>query len=212
MGTPVVSQTVLPPEPGAATNPWTVECPPDGGMAGLIECYDNVNNASAFIAALMIDQINNNPAVTDAIIAAINKNGSALPLLGTTNGTPAVSPQVGQYIQLVGTLDYTSTVTSALLSLGVLPVGDWDCWLWATFTSTAITGAQYSLNPLPAGFAANPFASNYAATWPGNAILSSMVVEALTSGDSLIVADTSVAATSGSSGVMTVNFAARRRR
>lgn len=190
---------------------WPPGCPP-GGMDGLIQCYDNLNNASAFIAQLMIDQINNNPAVAEAMTQALVKGGFALPLLGTTNGTPATPPQVGQYVQLSATLPYTATVTSAFLTLGTLPAGDWNCWLWATFTSTAITGAQYSLNPLPAGFAANPFASNYAATWPGNAILFSMVVEALTSADSLIVADTSVAATSGSSGVMTVNFAARRMR
>ena len=189
--------------------PWE-GCPP-GGMAGLIECYDNLNNASAFIAQLMIDQINNNPAVAEAMTQALVKGGFALPLLGTTNGTPAVSPQVGQYIQLSATLPYTATPAQANLSLGVLPAGDWDCWLWATFTSIT-SGAIYSLNPLPAGFAANPYASSNAAVWPPQMILSSMTVEALTSADSLIVANTQVAASSGQSGVMTVNFAARRRR
>lgn len=185
-------------------------CAPDAG-AGLIQCYDDVNQATAFISAILIDLINNNPAVAEAMIEAMTKTGSALPLLGVTNGTPATPPQVGQYIQLSAELSYTATVTSQLLSLGVLPAGDWDCWLWATFTS-AINGAQYSLNPLPAGFAANPLASNFSTIWPQTAILSSMTVEALTSIDSLIVADTSVAATSGLSGTMTVNFAARRRR
>lgn len=193
------------------SSPWPMPgCAPDITQ-GLIQCYDDINAAAALISTLMIDQINNNPAVAQAIIQAIEKSGSALPLLGTTNGTPAIAPQVGQYVQLTATLAYTATPAQALLSLGVLPAGDWDCWLWATFTS-AINGAQYQLNPLPAGFAANPFASNFSAIWPGNAILSSMTVEALTSGDSLIVADTSVAATSGQSGTMTVNFAARRRR
>lgn len=184
-------------------------CAPD--FTALAQCYDDINAAADLIARLMIDQINNNPAVTQAIIDAIEKNGSALPLLGTTNGTPAVTPQVGQYVQLSAELPYTSAVTSALLTLGVLPAGDWDCWLWATFTS-AVQGAQFVLNPLPAGFAANPAASLIYGTAPANAILSSMTVEALTSGDSLIVADTSAAATSGLSGTMTVNFAARRRR
>lgn len=180
-------------------------------LAALQACYDDLAKAMAFVSALMVDLLNNDPAVAAATIQAIEKSGSALPLLGVTNGTPAVTPQVGQYVQLTGTLNYTATVTSASLSLGVLPAGDWDCWLWATFTS-AINGAQYSLNPLPSGFAANPFASNFSTIWPQTAILSSMTVEALTSGDSLIVADTSVAATSGQSGTMTVNFAARRRR
>ena len=196
--------------PVPTSTPWVGECP-QGGMDGLINCYDDVNKATAFLSALFIDQINNNPAVAEAMIQALTKSGYALPLLGVTNGTPAIAPQVGQYIQLSATLPYTSSVTSALLQLGVLPAGDWDCWLWATFTS-AINGAQLWLTPLPPGFAANPFASNYSAVWPGNAVLSTMQVEALTAGDSLIVADTSVAATSGQSGTMTVNFAARRRR
>lgn len=184
-------------------------CPPT--MGGLQQCYDDINNASAFLSALFIDQINNNPAVAEAMIQAITKSGYALPLLGVTNGTPAIAPQVGQYIQLSGTLPYTATPTAGLLSLGVLPPGDWDCWLWATFTSIT-SGAFYSLNPLPPGFAANPYASTNAATLPPQVILSSMTVEALTSVDSLIVADTQVVASSGQSGVMTVNFAARRMR
>ena len=186
------------------------DCPP-GGMAGLIQCYDNLNNASAFIAQLMLDQINNNPAVAEAMTQALVKGGFALPLLGVTNGTPAVAPQVGQYIQLSGTLDYTATPAQANLNLGTLPAGDWLCWMWATFTSIT-SGAFYSLNPLPAGFAANPYASTNAATLPPQVILSTMTVEALTSVDSLIVADTQVVASSGQSGVMTVNFAAKRTR
>ena len=194
----------------APQTPWTGDCPPSG-MDGLIECYDNVNNASALIAALMIDQINNNPAVMEAFIQQLNRTGNAVPLLGTTNATPAVAPQVGQYLQLSAELPYTATPAAALLSLGVLPPGDWLCWMWATFTSIT-SGAFYSLNPLPPGFAANPYASTNAATLPPQVILSTMTVEALTSVDSLIVADTQVVASSGQSGVMTVNFAAKRTR
>lgn len=190
--------------------PMVPGCPP-GDLDALMACYNDVNAAMDFLSRLIIDLLNNNPAVAEAIIQAIEKSGSALPLLGVTNGTPAVAPQVGQYIQFSGTLDYTSSVASAQLSLGVLPAGDWDCWLWATFTA-AVQGASYSLNPLPAGFAANPAASFIYGTAPANAILSGMTVEALTSGDSLIVADTQAAATSGQTGTMTVNFAARRRR
>lgn len=192
-----------------ATDLALVDCPP--GMGGLQQCYDDVNNASAFLAQIFIDQLNNNPAVAQAMIEALTRFGYALPVLGTTNGTPATSPQVGQYIQLVGTLPYTATPAAAMLSLGVLPAGDWDCWLWATFTSVT-AGAFYSLNPLPPGFAANPYASTNSVTLPPTTVLFSMQVEALTSADSLIVADTQVVASSGQSGVMTVNFAARRRR
>ena len=189
--------------------PWAGDCPP--GMGGLQRCYDDLNNASAFLAQIFIDQLNNNPAVAQAMIEALTRFGYALPLLGTTNGTPAVSPQVGQYIQLSAELPYTATPTAGMLSLGMLPPGDWLCWLWATFTSIT-SGAFYSLNPLPAGFAANPYASTNAATLPPQVILSTMTVEALTSADSLIVADTQVVASSGQSGTMTVNFAAKRTR
>lgn len=185
-------------------------CAP-GDMNSLTQCYDDLANASDLISKLMIDLINNDPNVTQAIIDAINKNGSALPLLGVTNGAPATSPQVGQYIHLTGTLAYTATPAQAFLSLGVLPPGDWDCWLWATFTSVT-AGAQYQLLPLPAGFAANPYASTNSVVWPPQMILSSMMVEALTTLDSLIVVDAAAAASSGQSGTMTVNFAARRRR
>lgn len=186
-----------------------LDCPP--GMGGLQQCYDDLNNASAFLAQIFIDQLNNNPAVAQAMIEALTRFGYALPVLGVTNGTPAASPQVGQYVQLSATLSYTATPAAALLSLGVLPPGDWLCWMWATFTSIT-SGAIYLLNPLPAGFAANPYASTNAATLPPQVILSSMPVEALTSADSLIVADTQVVASSGQSGTMTVNFAAKRTR
>lgn len=186
-------------------------CEPQGGMAGLIQCSENVNAATAFVQAILIDLINNDPTTAEAMIGAINKAGSNVPSNGVTNGMPATSPQVGQYVQFSGTLDYTSTVASALLSLGVLPAGDWDCWLWATFTAV-LQGAAVSLSPLPAGFAANPTMGVIYGATPPNATIFSMQVEALTSGDSLIVANTQAAATSGASGTMTVYFAARRRR
>lgn len=182
-----------------------------GDMAGLIQCYDDLANASELISKLMIDLINNDPAVAQAMIQAINKTGSALPLLGTTNGTPAITPQVGEYVQFTGTLAYTSTPAQGFLSLGVLPPGDWDCWLWATFTSIT-AGAQFQLLPLPQGFAANPAASTNTVVWPPQLVLSSMPVRALTTIDSLIVADAAVVASSGQSGTMSMNFAARRRR
>lgn len=182
-----------------------------GDLVGLNQCQDDVSNALELIQKLMIDLLNNDPAVADAIAQALIKTGSALPLLGVTNGTPAAAPQVGQYVQLSGTLAYTATPAQAFLSLGVLPPGDWDCWLWATFTSIT-AGAQYQLLPLPPGFAANPYASSNSAIWPPQLVLSSMTVEALTSADSLIVVDAAAAASSGQSGTMTVNFAARRRR
>lgn len=191
---------------------WPVPpgCPP-ADLAGLQKCLDDVNNATAFISAILIDLINNNPDVAEAMIQAIEKSGAALPLLGVTNGTEAIAPQVGQYVQLSATLDYTATTAQALLSLGVLPAGDWLCWLWATVTSS-VQGANFILQPLPAGFAANPAAAWVYGVTPPTLPLFSMPVEALTSGDSLIVANASVAATSGSSGTMTVYFAAKRTR
>lgn len=201
-------------QPYASVAPVSLAgCAPPDGLAGLIQCYGDINAAMDFLSRLIIDLINNNPAVAEAIIQAIEKSGSALPLLGTTNGTPAVSPQVGQYVQFSGTLDYPSSgsTATASLSLGVLPPGDWDCWMWATFTGT-VQGMIVSLNPLPTGFAANPSMTVVYGPTPPTVTVSSIQVEALTTGDSLIVANTQVAAVSGQGGVLTVNFAARRRR
>lgn len=203
-----MSVTLSPPPPVPLAG-----CAPPDGLAGLIQCYDDINAAMDFLSRMIIDLINNNPAVAEAIIQAIEKSGSALPLLGVTNGTPAVSPQVGEYIQLTGTMAFPSTGAAVReqLSLGVIPAGDWDCWLWATFTS-AVQGALMSLNPLPAGFTGNPVTGFYYGPAPQTAVLPSMTVRGLVAVPTLIVVDTQVAAISGQSGTMTVNFSARRRR
>lgn len=186
-------------------------CTPPENLAALQACYDDLAKAMAFVSALMVDLLNNDPAVAEATIQAIEKSGAALPLLGVTNGTDAVSPQVGEYIQLSGTLAYTATPAGGVLSLGVLPPGDWDCWLWATFTS-GMQGATITFSPLPAGFAANLVAGFYFGPTAASAILQTMTVRALVSVDTLIPVDAQAAAISGQSGTMTVNLGARRRR
>lgn len=193
----------------AQTSLTPLDCPP--GMGGLQQCYDDLNNASAFIAQLMIDQINNNPAVMEAFIQQLNRTGNAVPALGVLNGTPATAPQVGEYIQLSGEILYTATTAQAFLTLGTLPPGDWNCWLWATFSSV-VQGASFILQPLPPGFAANPSCALVYGATPPNYAMFSMQVEALTAADSLIVANCQVAGSSGTSGVFTVYFAARRMR
>ena len=51
---------------GSGTPPWLQQAPgccPPGGMDALMKCYMDIQAASCFIAQIMIDQINNNPAV-----------------------------------------------------------------------------------------------------------------------------------------------------
>lgn len=133
--------------------PWggTGCCPP-GGMSALMQCYCDIQQASAFIGQVMIDQINNNPAVAEAIIAAIEKSGSNLPLIGVTNGADAQPGQVGEWVMLINqSIAYPTTPFSTSVSLGVLQPGDWDGQL-ALYSPDPLTGANILLNPLPQGF------------------------------------------------------------
>lgn len=129
-------------------------CPPGGDMSRLMQCYCDIQAAMQFISKIMIDLINNNPDVTAAIIAAIEKSGSALPLIGVTNGVAAQPGQVGEFIQLLGQFPYTAAASNFNVNVGILPPGDWDVWAFAGF-STFVSDAQFEIDPLPAGFVNN---------------------------------------------------------
>ena len=94
------------PGPGGQL-PWLPPgCCPPGGMDALMKCYCDIQAAMAFISKIMIDLINNDPAVAQAMIAAIEKSGSTLPLVGVTNGSDAQPGQVGEWVHLVQTASY----------------------------------------------------------------------------------------------------------
>lgn len=154
-GTMMPMTTTTPPPP----LPWPY---PPGGIPGcappgcppssLMQCYCDVQNASAFISAIMIDAINNNPAVTQAIIAAIQASGSNIPLIGVTNGTPAQAGQVGEYVQILQAVPYTSAQAQVQsVTMGILQPGDWLAWC-SMGTTTLTSGLYMFLNPQPVGF------------------------------------------------------------
>lgn len=92
-----------------------------------MSCYDDVRLAEAFLSKVMIGLIENNPAVTQAMINAIQKAGSSVPLIGVTDGSNAQPGQVGEWIQLSANFAIPIASQTLLLSLGVLQPGDWTC-------------------------------------------------------------------------------------
>lgn len=151
-GNPPASQVPWPmPSAWPMANVLPGCCPP-GGMDALMACYCNIQSATQFITAIMIDAINNNPAVIDAIIAGIEKSGTSLPTIGVTNGTAAQPGQVGEVVVFnSGNITATAAAQSQSLTMGVLQPGDWDCWFFGNMLGEAHDLA-FSLTPLPAGF------------------------------------------------------------
>lgn len=155
-----MSVTIPPPTPVPAQGYWPM--PPPGTLPGcgppsnsLMDCYWSVQSATAFISAIMIDAINNNPAVTQAIISAIEASGSTLPLVGVTNGSNAQPGQVGEYVELDHSFPYVSgNNQTATVTAGILQPGDWDVWSWAN-PSNFVNWLNFYLNPIPAGFSSS---------------------------------------------------------
>lgn len=137
------------PQPGVWPMPSAMAgcCPP----SNLMQCYCDIQNATAFITAIMLDAINTNPAVAEAIIAAIQKSGSNLPLLGVTDGSNAQPGQVGEYVRFQQTVSILGTAQTQSVTMGVLQPGDWDVWLFAGPQGWT-ADIQIYLDPLPAGF------------------------------------------------------------
>lgn len=137
------------PQPGMWPMPSAMAgcCPP----SNLMQCYCDIQNATAFICAVMVDCINTNPAVTTAIIDAITKSGSNVPLLGVTNGADAQPGQVGEWVIMSQNVSYTTGNQTQTVSMGILQAGDWDCWV-SLNPEMAVTAVQFYQNPLPPGF------------------------------------------------------------
>lgn len=186
-------------------------CCPPGGMDKLMQCYCDIQAAQAFISALMIDAINNNPAVTQAIIAAIEKSGSSLPLIGVTNGAAAQPGQVGEYVQFTSApVSIPTGPNSQAVTMGILQPGDWDVWIY-TEQLADVHDISISINPLPIGFT-DVFA--FAGSAGEIITLTSPTGQALISVPSLVVVTvtTNQAGTGPSAASTNVVFAARRAR
>lgn len=205
---PATPPTVIPfPLPWGQTG-----CCPPGGMDALMQCYCDIQAATKFITTIMIDAINNNPAVAQAIIAAIEKSGSNLPTLGVTNGAAAQPGQVGEWVRFTQTVAVPATVSVQSLNMGILQPGDWDIdtTAWPTvFLSTC----RVQLNPQPAGFSDNMYANFNASGTGESTTLTTGRTQALISVPSLVVLQLATNEFgTGAAGNVTVNVSCRRMR
>lgn len=146
------ASNVTPIKPSSQLLPWSgAGCAPagcGGDMDRLMQCYCDVQAAMKFISKIMIDLINNDPAVAQAMIAAIEKSGSSLPLIGVTNGSDAQPGQVGEYIWFQQELAAQTGTSTQNVSLGVLQPGDWDCMCYLV-TGMSFTEINFFLLPAP---------------------------------------------------------------
>lgn len=202
----------IPPGPWSSGGlPWGQSgCCPPGGMDALMKCYCDVQAATAFICSVMVQCVQTNPAVVQAIIAAIEASGSTLPLLGVTNGVEAQAGQVGEWVEFQQLPAFAAGNSTQSVTMGVLQPGDWDCWMDCS-VSVGVTDLQIFLSPAPAGFSGD--CGGYLATTPGpeGVRLVGQTDQGLISVPSLIVFSMIVGgATAAGSGVL--QFKARRRR
>jgi hypothetical protein len=85
------------------------------------------------------------------LLAMLSQMGS-IPFQGVTDGSDAKAGIIGEYIVMRGSAPYAAypTNTTASISVGVLPPGDWN--VTATMVSTTLVGsADFHLAPQPTG-------------------------------------------------------------
>lgn len=196
---------------GGGSLPWGPGCCPPGGMDALMKCYCDVQAATAFICSVMVQCVQTNPAVVQAIIAAIENSGSSLPTLGVTNGAEAQAGQVGEFVAFSQQINFPAGgVAQTSVSLGILQPGDWDVWAYMGM-SVDFVSLYFAISPQPAGFDYTLVgASSSPTTTPEYQTVVSPVGRALTSVPSPIVFSVSINATVA--GFATMNFIARRAR
>lgn len=187
-------------------------CCPPGGMDALLQCYCDIQAATAFISKVVQDLAANDPAFQQSLVDAIAASGSNIPLIGVTNGADAQPGQVGEWVQFIQNVTYTSAALSTTLTMGVLQPGDWDCWLYATDFSGFYNDVNYTLNPLPAGFVGNINAGNVQQSGTVASVsIPSTTVRALTTVPSLIAVQLLInQIATGGGGTMDMVFRARR--
>lgn len=213
-GSPAGSNVVPLPTASPASPYWPMPqvmpgCCPPGGMDALMKCYCDIQSATAFICAVMVDCINTNPAVIQAILDAIAKSGSNVPLVGVTNGTEAQAGQVGERILLTASFPVVAGNSQPVLVLGTLPPGDWDCWYHFQPNANVAWVAAY-LAPQPAGFDDNM--TFYVANATENELFPGPGTRALTSVPSLLAFQFQISSTETGDKTGDITFFARRRR
>lgn len=126
-------------------------CPPGGDMNALLQCYCDVQAATAFISKVVTDLAANDPAFQKALVDGIVASGSNIPLIGVTNGSWAQPGQVGEFIEyIVDPIPILATVQDQNVTMGTLQPGDWDCW--ANVGLYVPVGSVYcAITPIPPG-------------------------------------------------------------
>lgn len=191
--------------------PFPAGCCPPGGMDALMQCYCDIQAATAFISKVVQDLAANDPAFQQSLVDAIVASGSNVPLVGVTNGADAQPGQVGEWAETMVGITYPTGSSTQSVTMGILQPGDWD--VWAFFNpDQAISAVQFYLNPLPAGMMGGNLPGWFiAATDVNNALIISPVNRALISVPTLFVF-TLITQTTGAGGPGQMVFLARRRR
>jgi len=140
--------------PGSNVTPlWPSNAVPPGcfsELARLNQCYNEIQMMEMILSKVMVDLINNDPAVIAAIQAQLAAKGAGLPITGVTSGVAAQPGIVGEYVQLGADVPFTATAQTQSVTLGILQPGDWYCQAW--FDLPQSSGLNYQLNPVPTGF------------------------------------------------------------
>jgi len=122
-----------------------------GSLYALNACYDSVQTMEQILQKVMLDLIQNDPAVMQAILAGIGTSG----IPGVTTGLPAAAGTVGQIISGQVLNQAFSATGATLVSPLTIPAGDWNIQAVLSVGAgapTDITGAAVVLStPLPPG-------------------------------------------------------------
>lgn len=130
------------PPPCPPPRPCPPPCPPASCVDQVEACYDMSQQLYALVKKVLADVIANEPGL--------------LTPMGVTDGSDVQPGQVGEFIQLEQSFAIPTTWNfQALVSLGELPAGDWDCQVSVTAGGALVGGLNYYLDPMPAGFSNN---------------------------------------------------------
>lgn len=190
-------------------------CCPPGGTDALMQCYCDIQAATAFISKIVTDLAATDPAFQQALVDAMAASGSALPLIGVTDGSNPQPGQVGEFVDFE--VPFNVPVTPQLnipITMGVLQPGDWDCWANAA-TNVWVSSMEIIQIPTPPGFshgiaamAAVPEGTTEQITVNAAAVRASISVPTLI----VISVSTNNVGNGASAGQGAVGFYARRRR
>lgn len=126
-------------------------CCPPGGMDALLQCYCDIQAATAFISKVVQDLAANDPAFQQSLAEAIAASGTNVPLIGVTNGSDAQPGQVGEWLQWIRELNVPSGSNTQIVSTLILQPGDWNVQAAAYTVTSPVTQVWANLSPVPPG-------------------------------------------------------------